>query len=150
LLNKHPQIGLMYEGDLFLLRPLFWMPGAGSRWLARWEFWNGAPKRHALDTERIPLTLSRLPRAMEKAYQEYACQKGALIWGEKSVHFHHSLPRLVQDFPDARFIFLWRDLAAICSSVIRAKNDFFLGRSRMTERTLARYKILTVQRDRLL
>jgi hypothetical protein len=149
LLNKHPQIALLYEGDLFLLRPLFRIPGAASRWPARWEFWNGALKRHGLDTGRIPLTVSRLPTAMEKAYQEYARQKGALIWGEKSVHFHHSLERLVEGFPDARFIFLWRDLAAICSSVIRAKNDFFLGRSRMTERTLDRYKTLKVQCDRL-
>ena len=150
LLNKHPQIGLMYEGDLFLLRPLFWMPGAGSRWLARWEFYNGAVSRHGLDAKRIPSTISRLSTAIEKAYQEYARQKDALIWGEKSVHMHHSLERLVKDFPDARFIFLWRDLAAICGSVLRAKNDFFLGRSRMTERTLARYKTLKVQCDRLI
>jgi hypothetical protein len=150
LLNKHPQIGLMYEGDLFLLRPLFGVPGVAPRWLARWEFWNGALKRHRLDTGRIPVNISRLPNAIEKAYQEYARQKGAVIWGEKSVHLHHSLERLVKDFPDARLIFLWRDLAAICSSVIRAKNDFFLGRSRMTERTLARHKTLKVQCDRLL
>jgi len=150
LLNKHPQIGLLYEGDIFLLRPIFRMPGARSRWLARWEFWNGALRRHRLDTGRIPLNVSRLSTAMEKAYQEYARQKGALIWGEKSVHFHHSLERLVKDFPDARFIFLWRDLAAICRSVIRAKPDFFLGRSRMTERTLARYKALKVESDRLI
>src|SRR6516225_12122824 len=91
LLNKHPQIGLMYEGDLFLLRPLFWMPGAGSRWLARWEFYNGAVSRHGLDAKRIPSTISRLSTAIEKAYQEYARQKDALIWGEKSVHMHHSL-----------------------------------------------------------
>jgi Sulfotransferase family len=149
LLNKHPQIGLMYEGDLFLLRALFWMPRARSRWLARWEFYNGAVTRHGLDTERMPLTISRLSTAIEKAYQEYACQKGALIWGEKSVHMHHCLEGLVKDFPDARFIFLWRDLAAICGSVIRAKNDFFLGRTRMTERTLARYKALKEQCDRL-
>jgi hypothetical protein len=86
---------------------------------------------------------------MEKAYQEYARQKGALIWGEKSVHFHHSLERLVEDFPDARFIFLWRDLAGIYRSVIRARADFFLGRRGMNERTLARYKTLKVECDRL-
>jgi hypothetical protein len=139
----------MYEGDLFLLRPLFWIPGAGSKWLARWEFYNGAVSRHGLDTARIPLNISRLSFAIEKAYQEYARRKGALIWGEKSVHMHHSFGRLVKDFPDARFIFLWRDLAAICGSVTRAKDDFFLGRNRMTERTLARYKILKTQCDRL-
>jgi len=149
LLNKHPQIGLLYEGDLFLLWPMFWIARPGSRWLARWDFWNGALKRHELDPGRIAPKRSRLPSAIEKAYQEYARQKGATIWGEKSVHFHHSLPRLIRDFPDARFIFLWRDLAAICGSVIRAKNDFFLGRTRMTERTLGRYQALRVQCERL-
>lgn len=149
LLNKHPQIRLMYEGDLFLLRPLFWIPKPGSRWLARWEFWNGALKRHGLDTERIPLTLTHLPAAMEKAYQEYARQKGALIWGDKSIASHHSLPRLVRDFPDARFIFLWRDLTAICRSVIRATQDepSFPGPGMM--RTIGRYKALKAQCDHL-
>jgi len=150
LLNKHPDIGLLYEGDLFLLRPLFWMPGSGRRWLARWDFWNGALKRHGLDAQKFPQDISRLPAAMEKTYREYAQQKGALIWGEKSVHFHHFFNLLVQDFPDARFIFLWRDLAAICSSVIRAKDDFFLGRGWMTERTLGRYPVLIEQCQRLM
>jgi hypothetical protein len=152
LLNKHPQIGLMYEGDLFLLRPLFWIPGAGPRWLARWEFWNHALKRHGLDVGRIPLNISRLPAAMEKAYKECACQKGALIWGEKSPHLLRLPPtRLVRDFPDARFIIIWRDPAAICGSVVRAANEekSFFGRRGMTHRTLMGYKRLKVECDRL-
>jgi hypothetical protein len=28
LLNKHPQVKLMYEADLALLRPVFWKPSA--------------------------------------------------------------------------------------------------------------------------
>jgi hypothetical protein len=86
---------------------------------------------------------------MEKAYQEYARQKGTLIWGEKSCHLHHCLPRLVQDFPDARFIFLWRHPAAICRSVIRLKDQPFFGRRGMPQRTLARHKALKAQCDRL-
>src|SRR5439155_6067963 len=113
LLNKHPQIGLMYEGDLFLLRPLFWTPRPGSRWPARWEFWNKALTRHGLDMERLPLNISHLPTVLENVYREYARQKGALICGEKSPQLlRYSPTRLFRDFPNARFIFIWRDLAA--------------------------------------
>lgn len=150
LLNKHPQIALMYEGDLFLLRPLFRIPGARSGWLRRWEFWNEALKRHGLDVGRIPLNISRLPIAMERAYQEYAHQKGALIWGDKSPNYYESLSRLARDFPDPRFVIIWRDPAAICLSVIRAaKENSWFGRRGMTHRALMGYKALKTQCDRL-
>ena len=44
LLNKHPQISLLYEGDLYCLRPLFWIPRAASSWLARWDLWKRGPQ----------------------------------------------------------------------------------------------------------
>src|ERR1700685_110141 len=53
LLNKHPQVALMYEGDLSILRPLFWTRRPEGKWLDRWEFWNLAPQRHNLDRNRI-------------------------------------------------------------------------------------------------
>jgi hypothetical protein len=151
LLNRHPQIALLYEGDLFVLRPLFWMPGAGSRWLARWEFWNDAPKRHRLDAGRIPRNISRLPNAMEEAYREYARQKDALIWGEKSPQLLRVAPaRLLQDFPQARFIIIWRDPAAICSSVVRAAGErSFFSRRGMLHRTVLGCKTLKEQCDEL-
>ena len=152
LLNKHPQIGLMYEGELFLLRPAFWMPGSASRWLARWEFLNGAPKRHRLDPRQIPLLISRLPTAMEKSYQEYARQKGALVWGEKSPQlFRYPPSRIIRDFPSARFIFVWRDPIAICDSVVRAGNEekTFFGRRGMTIQALMTCKRLKVEYDNL-
>ena len=150
LLNKHPQIGLLYEGDLYLLRPLFWVPGARRRWLARWNFWNEAPTRHGLDVERIQIDDARLSAAMEKAYQEYARQKGALIWGEKSVHFQQSFERLLDDFPEARFIFLWRDLTAVCTSVMRAEDNSYFGQRGMIDRTLGRFQIMKAQCNRLI
>jgi len=36
LLNKHPEVALMYEGDLLMLKPLFWVPGMRKRWAVRW------------------------------------------------------------------------------------------------------------------
>lgn len=149
LLNKHPQIGLMYEGDLFVLKPVFWIPRAG-RWLARWEFWNGALTRHALDPGRIPLNVSGLTDAMESAYREYARQKGAVIWGEKSPQLlRYPITRLVRDFPHARFIFIWRDPAAICGSLIRSgkEDKSFFGRRAMVRRALMGYKRLKMECD---
>ena len=149
LLNKHPQISLMYEADLFLLRPSFWMPGAASKRLARWDLWNGALRRHSLDSGQIPTTGSRFPVAMKDAYQEYARMKGAQIWGDKSVAFYHTLDRLVRDFPDARVIFLWRDLADICRSIFRAKKAEPFISVRGVTRTIMRHKALKEQCDYL-
>ena len=150
LLNKHPRIAVLYEGDLFLLRPLFWLPGAASRWVARWEFWNDALNRHGLTAGRIQSNTSCVRTAMERAYQEYACQKSAQIWGEKSPNYYDSLARLARDFPDARFIIIWRDLAAICRSVIRAAQEpSWFDRRGTTHRALMGYKTLKTECDRL-
>ena len=150
LLNKHPRIAVLYEGDLFLLRPLFWIPGTGSRWVARWEFWNDALNRHGLTAGRIQSNTSCVRTAIERAYQEYACQKGAQIWGEKSPNYYDSLARLARDFPDARFIIIWRDLSAICRSVIRAAQEpSWFDRRGTTHRALMGYKTLKTECDRL-
>src|SRR5581483_9621087 len=49
LLNKHPQVGLMYEADLMLLRPVFWKHRGSCDWAERWQFWNQAFSRHGLN-----------------------------------------------------------------------------------------------------
>src|ERR1700728_4104760 len=58
LLNQHPQIALMYEGDLVHLPSLFWLPTNTRQWLARWEFWNGSLSRHKVDLSEIPEGIS--------------------------------------------------------------------------------------------
>src|ERR1700675_4733274 len=58
LLNQHPQIALMYEGDLPLMWPLFLGGKAKSDWPERWEFWNSSVSRHQLQRGKIP---SQLP-----------------------------------------------------------------------------------------
>jgi hypothetical protein len=150
LLNKHPRIAVLYEGDLFLLRPLFWLPGAASRWVARWGFWNDALNRHGLTAGRIQSNTLSVRTAMQRAYQEYACQKGAQIWGEKSPNYYDSLASLARDFPDARFIIIWRDPAAICRSVVcAAQEPSWFNRRGMTHRALMGYKTLKTGCDRL-
>src|SRR5437588_8383677 len=48
LLNKHPDVGLMYEADLILIRSVFLKPAALCDWPRRWQFWNQAFERHGL------------------------------------------------------------------------------------------------------
>lgn len=151
LLNQHPEIALMYEGDLLLLRPMFWVPGAGSRWAARWQFWNQALTRHKIDVDRLATRSSSFRQNLERAYRETARRKGARIWGEKSPNYYHSLGRLARDFPDARFIVIWRDPAAICGSVLKAAKgpSSWFNRKGMIIRTLLGYKVLKTECDRL-
>src|SRR5579885_3034446 len=56
LLNKHPQVGLMYEADLSLIRTVFRKPKGWRDWASRWQFWNEALTRHGLNAEDFPET----------------------------------------------------------------------------------------------
>jgi hypothetical protein len=130
LLNQHPQIALMYEAELPVLHPLFWMPGGKSDWAERWNFWNSALDRHQIAHTDLRFSRSSLPDAMRAVYTEYACRKGATIWGGKSPNYYDSLVRLSRTFPQAQFIVIWRDPADICRSVLRAaeKDEWFSKR----------------------
>jgi hypothetical protein len=121
LLNQHPQIALLYEGDLPLLRPLFLKRRSKEDWLRRWNFWNGSIERHKIDVGPIPSAVVDTREATESAYQQYARQKGAVIWGCKSADQYDLLPQLAKLFPHARFLVVWRDPADVCRSVIRAR-----------------------------
>jgi len=120
LLNQHPQIALMYEGELARLRPLFWIPGGKSDWPARWDFWNGALERHQIASGEIPARVRNLAEAMRVVYQNYAQRKGASVWGCKSPNYYGSVTPLARIFPQAAFIVIWRDPADACRSIIRA------------------------------
>jgi hypothetical protein len=151
LLNKHPQIALMYEGDLPLLRPLFWFPGK-SRWVRRWEFWNQGLQRHGLDANQLTGDVSCLPTAAGTVYREYARKQGAVIGGDKSPNYFDSLSHLAEDFPEARFIVIWRDPVSVCRSVVRAAQSAhsWFDRWGMTLRVLLGTEALRTECDRLL
>jgi hypothetical protein len=125
LLNQHPQIALMYEGDLPLLRALFSRKGSNRDWLTRWEFWNSALSRHHIPIDRIPATVPDLPSGALAVWSEYAGP--AAVMGEKSPNYFDSLQILAKEFPGARFIIIWRDLGDICRSMVRARrgSSFF-------------------------
>jgi hypothetical protein len=133
LLNQHPQIGLMYEGDLALLWPLFLGGQVKRDWAERWDFWNLAATRHQLDLSSISRRATSFRGVCEVAWKQYA---GQAIGGCKSPNYFDILPKLASEFPDARFIVIWRNPADVCRSIVRASEDSFFGKSGMILRGL--------------
>lgn len=150
LLNQHPQIGLLYEGDLPELWPLFLTRRSRSQWQERWNFWNGSIERHQIDTSKIPPDISDIKTATEIAYRQYAQKKNASIWGCKTPNQYDSLVRLADLFPNARFVIIRRDPADICRSIIRASKDSaHFEHKGLTHRALLGSYRLGIERDRL-
>jgi hypothetical protein len=151
LLNKHPQVKLMYEADLALLRPVFWKPRA-TDWAARWEFWNGAVRRHGFDPAELSDKASNFRQGFETVYREYARRKGGTIWGDKSPDLYDRMVPMAKIFPEARFIVVWRDPAAISASMAAAaaKGASFFHKPGMALRGLLGGAVLRRQCDQLL
>jgi hypothetical protein len=137
LLNQHPQISLLYEGDLPLLWPLFLGGKAKSDWAERWEFWNSALTRHQIDVTTLARSPSSQAEAFETVCRQYA---GGAIGGCKSPNYFDMLPSLAKQFPNAKFIVIWRNPVDICGSVARAsKVDSFFAKRGMVLRALRGY-----------
>ena len=150
LLNQHPDIGLFYEGDLAVLRPMFHIAYSRKEWLRRWEYWNAGVSRHGLESFRPAASIASLAGAAEAAGREYCRRKGARIWGCKSPSYYDRLVRLYREFPHARFVVIWRDPEDICRSVIEAASQStFFARSGMTHRAILACETLRKQSDRL-
>jgi hypothetical protein len=147
LLNQHPQIALTYESDLFLLRSLFHAGASKPDWMERWEFWNNALSRHHIDTGKLPSTVPDYATAATEVWKQYA--KDAR-YGDKSPNYFDAMQRLAQDFPHARFIVIWRDLADICRSMVKAKStSTFFAKRGMTHRALIGYRKMKLECDAL-
>ena len=148
LLNQHPQIALLYEGDLPLLRALFSRKGSNRDWLARWEFWNSALSRHRIHLDKIPATVPDLPTGAIAVWKEYGA--GHAVTGEKSPNYFDSLQILAGEFPGARFIVIWRDLGDICRSIVRAsKGSSFFSKPGIAHRAIIGYHELKLECDAL-
>ena len=120
LLNQHSKITLLYEGDLPRLELYLLGTMRNGAWRERWEFWNQGPSRHGIAIESMPTQVSDVWEATRIVYQSVARRKQATIWGEKTPHWYDDPLRKANKFPDARFIFLWRDLNAVIGSMARA------------------------------
>ena len=150
LVNKHSRVGLMYEADLYLMRQAFLIPGE-SHWAERWESWNRAPSRHGLDATRLQQEHRKFVDAFAAVHKAYAREKGAEIWGDKSPDIYDRLVPLAKEFPEARFVFVWRHPAATLSSMRAAAGKgarFFQKRGMFLRGLLSNWK-LRRQRDRL-
>jgi hypothetical protein len=120
LLNQHSKISLLYEADLPRMQLFLWGQFRNGGWRQRWEFWNQAPSRHGIAIESMPATVSNVWEATRIVYQSVARRKQAIVWGEKSPRWYDSPLQLTRKFPDARFIFLWRDPNRVIDSIVRA------------------------------
>jgi Sulfotransferase family len=149
LINQHPEIALMYEGDLPLFGPLFLTPR--QDWPERWNFWNSSVDRHQLAGRQAELgQIAGLRIATEAAYRAYAEKKGASIWGDKSPSYYEHITHLADLFPEARFIVIWRHPADICRSMIRAAQGApWFRRSGMLVRALFGCETMRKQTGRL-
>jgi hypothetical protein len=150
LLNQHSKIALMYEGDLPRLHLFLWGRFRSGAWRERWEFWNQGPSRHGIAIESMPADVSNAWEATRLIYQEVARRKQAIIWGEKTPHWYDCPLRMAEKFPDARFIFLWRDMNAVMGSIARAaRTDRFFRKAGFTERVLLGNETLRQAADAL-
>ncbi len=120
LLNKHPQVGLMYEADLMLLRWAFRKPRRLRDWAERWEFWNKAFSRHEMNAAEFADDRTDFRAAFESVHKEFARRKGSAIWGDKSPNYYDRLREMAEMFVDARFILVWRDPLDTTNSIVRA------------------------------
>jgi hypothetical protein len=136
LLNRHPEIALMYETEPLEL----WPNGAGlfggRNWPQRLEFFNQTFTRHNLD-ERMFASYSPTRDGFLALYREYARARRAVIMGEKAPSYYKRLPELGELFPEAQFLIIWRDPIECCRSAVRAarQNRFFAQRG-MRQRIL--------------
>lgn len=137
LLNQHSKIALLYEGELPQLQLLLWPHLRSGAWRERWEFWNHGPSRHGIAIDSMPAKASNAWEATSIVYREFARRKSATIWGEKSPHWYDNALHIARKFPDAQFIFLWRDPNAVMASIAHAAvSDRFFRKPGFTSKVL--------------
>jgi len=137
----------MYEGDLFLLHALF-RGGNKGDWQGRWEFWNSALSRHDMDRSKLPGPVPDFATAALSVWNEYA--GGAQVMGEKSPDYYDCMQVLARDFPNARFLVIWRDLADTCRSMVRARTGAsFFSKPGLLHRAILGYHKMKLECDAL-
>ena len=116
LLNQHPQIGLMYECDVWDF------PQALSRirfrldWRTRLEFYNQSLSRHRLTFGESLRGLDNIHTPAD-LYRAFADTKDAQLSGEKSPFYCTRLRQLAKNHPGCSFILIWRDPLEIFHSI---------------------------------
>jgi hypothetical protein len=151
LLNKHPEIALLYEADIACFHPTLLGGRLKKDWFERIDFWNSSMHRHGISQ---PAHLPLRPSPNEAAvwlYKNYADRKGGRIYGEKSPSYANCLEKLATRFPNIRIIILWRNPIDVCESVCRAgKTSRFFRKRGMVSRILHHFELLQKACGRLL
>jgi hypothetical protein len=124
LLNQHSAVAVMKECNIHMLPTAVFRLNPMGRVLTRLDLYNETIQFHDLDNRFSNETSRNRPDACRHLYQTYARLHQARVGGEKSPTYHWRLPRLMADFPDARFIFILRPIDEICSSYKRTAKNF--------------------------
>jgi hypothetical protein len=149
VLNRHPEISLMYEAHLMVLSSLFSGQRTLGDQLARLEMFCQAPSRHRLTSGHK----SGAPAPMETmndVYRLYAAKKSASVYGEKSPAYSDRLPELVKAHPQCSIILIWRDPVEVYDSFLRAaETSPFFRRVGMLDRLIHGYEAMAHDSQRL-
>ena len=130
LLNQHPAIALTYEGNFLKFWPVLRVKGLRNNWQRRLEFWDQTFSRHGLTLTQAAGARNRREAALA-LYHSYASRRAAPIAGTKTPAYYNRLQRVAYEFPEAKFIVLWRSPWEILRSVRVAGHTerFFASRS---------------------
>jgi glycosyltransferase involved in cell wall biosynthesis len=129
-LNLHPKIKLLYEADLLSQSLVSVSMFSGQNWWERLDFFNSTCHRHRLAPQPSWKNIRSAKEAATALYRQYGGSERRYI-GEKSPTYYNRLPALARQFPEARFIIIWRNPHNMISSIIAAKKKhyFFSNRS---------------------
>jgi hypothetical protein len=136
ILNQNPGIALMFECDVWNFpRPLL-HARFQQNWAERIEFYNQALSRHKIvaNGDYSPLENIRDPLDL---YHSFGAMKGAAVTGEKSPFYCDRLVQLHSQYPNASFIFVWRNPVEVYRSVLKAgQTSRFFGKPGMLSRMI--------------
>lgn len=145
LLNLHPQIKLLYETDLLGHSLVSVSAQTGQNWWERLDFFNSTCSRHRLAPQPSWKDILSSKEAATTLYKQYGGSEARYI-GEKSPAYYNCLPELARQFPEARFIVIWRDSSNTISSIVAAgKNHYFFSNSSFPLRAVIGFE--QMQRD---
>lgn len=143
ILNRHPQVALMFECDVWDFPESLSRRRLRRNWLQRLEFYNHALSRHRLRVDDIPEAGAGEPESLYRAFAE---ARGAAVWGEKSPHYCARLRQLAGRYPGGSFIVVGRDPVETYGSVVRAgRHERFFRRRGMLSRMIFLEEQLTRQ-----
>jgi hypothetical protein len=136
ILNQNTAVALMYECDVWNFPASLLKYRFKGNWAERIEFFNQALSRHRMVSEDDLSALKGI-RTPQDLYRAYGALKGAKVSGEKSPFYCERLLQLYKEYPQAAFIFVWRNPVEVYRSVLKAgETSRFFGKPGMLSRMI--------------